>query len=262
MNHIIPVAHEDMAYFDAQMYLSNEERLPSQHWKNQLPWFKRAVRRLRVFHQDIAFNRIKECHLVHDLCLTLEGNDNLALKRIQKQEGVTLGVLVQFAWHKILHLHTKKFKTIVLTTVSGRNIAVSNIDESVGCYIKSLPTICDWSARNNTGKIIQGLHQSMIALNECVISENDPIGVEFDRIESEIVFQNMPQDFLPAHECDHVISATDVPLTLKCFPAENTLELHFLYNFLYVSHAEAKKVFASLQSTFKALIDELDPKIS
>ena len=67
----------------------------------------------------------------------------VALKQVCQQHGLTLNVLLQYAWHKVLHVYSGSPQTVVGVTVSGRDLPVHEVENSVGLFINTLPLIVD-----------------------------------------------------------------------------------------------------------------------
>ena len=68
--------------------------------------------------------------------------DSLAtvcLREDCQNHGITVNAAVQFAWHKLLQLYTGESKTVVGTTVSGRDMPIEGLKTSIGLYINTLP---------------------------------------------------------------------------------------------------------------------------
>lgn len=62
-----------------------------------------------------------------------------AYKKCAQETGLTQNSIIQFAWHKLIQIYTGDLQTIVGTTVSGRNIPIIDINQSIGLYINTLP---------------------------------------------------------------------------------------------------------------------------
>ena len=92
-------------------------------------------------------DHIREIQQPKQADLTVTDSLYQNLKELSRSEGITLNVLVQFAWHKLLQVYTRDETTIVGTTLSGRSIPIAGVEESVGLYINTLPLIINWEDR-------------------------------------------------------------------------------------------------------------------
>src|SRR5690606_4597528 len=93
---------------------------------------------------NVPLDEVKTLHAPFTSTLTISGALYEGLKSLTQREGFTLNVLVQFAWHKLIQIYTQDKQTIVGTTVSGREIPIPGIEESVGLYINTLPLVIEW----------------------------------------------------------------------------------------------------------------------
>jgi N-(5-amino-5-carboxypentanoyl)-L-cysteinyl-D-valine synthase len=63
--------------------------------------------------------------------------------------GITLQSILQFVWHAVLHAYGGGTHTVTGTTIPGRNLPVSGIEQSVGLYINPPPPVIDQLAFKN-----------------------------------------------------------------------------------------------------------------
>lgn len=88
-------------------------------------------------------------------------------------ETVTLHSVLQFVWHKVLHIYGGGRCSVTGTIVAGRNLPVDNIELAVGLFINTLPLIVDHS-RQKTKSIldaVQDIQKDVIDLNSRSIVE-------------------------------------------------------------------------------------------
>ncbi len=69
------------------------------------------------------------------------------IKRFTNSHSITNNSIFQYCWHKMISIYGNSDLTIVGTTVSGRNLPIDDIDQSVGLYINTLPVIVNHGNR-------------------------------------------------------------------------------------------------------------------
>ena len=74
-------------------------------------------------------------------------------------------MIVQFIWHKFLQAYSNNQESIVGTTISGRDLPVYGIEESVGLYINTLPLIIDWDNDNSVIDQMQQIQDKITEMN-------------------------------------------------------------------------------------------------
>src|SRR6185369_11937575 len=108
------------------------------------------------------YNRVEQPQTIS---LPVTGPLHQALKEFSRREGITINVIVQFLWHKLLQVYSNSRQTIVGTTVSGRDLPIEGIEKSVGLYINTLPLVIDWENDNTTLSQLHKIQEQITALN-------------------------------------------------------------------------------------------------
>ena len=137
----------DTAYEEAQKYYFRNRFSAAEYWQQTLAgitdgndisyWLDKKAKTL-------GLNAIRSIIDPQEQTIAISGPDYKKLKAAAKDCGVTVNVLLQYAWHKLLHVYTRDEVTTVGTTISGRGIPVDGIESSVGMYINTLPLIVHW----------------------------------------------------------------------------------------------------------------------
>ena len=136
-----------------------------------------------------------------DKTLVIKGDFYNNLKALSQKEGITLNAILQYAWHKILKVYgsdnSKSVVTVVGTTVSGRNLPIDGVEESVGLYINTLPLIVEHNkSENSASTIIESIRRLQNDITEINVRSN----VNLSKLQKEgvrlfdtlFVFENYP----------------------------------------------------------------------
>jgi amino acid adenylation domain-containing protein/non-ribosomal peptide synthase protein (TIGR01720 family) len=158
----LPAVREDRSYLDAQEYLRNCESEDDGYWQKYLD--KTEEENLSaLLKENRRGERIGEYRQVlESQKAALEINENKYKKILSlcRETGVTANTLVQYAWHKQLRLYGNSDVTVTGMTISGRELPVAGIEESVGLYINTLPVIFEHKKQKTVSdelKELQGI---------------------------------------------------------------------------------------------------------
>ncbi|WP_047686703.1 condensation domain-containing protein, partial [Xenorhabdus sp. NBAII XenSa04] len=122
-----------------QQYHLDHRQASEAYWTERKAQFHRANDLSALLSHNVDLNQVKAVEKPAEQVLTIQGNAYKQLKAMCRKQGVTLNVVLQFAWHKLLNSYSGDEQTIVGTTVSGRDVPVEGIEASVGLYINTLP---------------------------------------------------------------------------------------------------------------------------
>ena len=89
------------------------------------------------------------------------------LQEVCSQHEITLHSVLQFTVHEILHIYGSGHQSVVGTIVSGRNLLIDGVEQTVGLLINSLPLVVDHEQRRS-GSVLDALHSiqnASIAMN-------------------------------------------------------------------------------------------------
>ncbi|WP_298776679.1 non-ribosomal peptide synthetase, partial [uncultured Shewanella sp.] len=184
------------------------------------------------------------------VCVT--GDDLAQLKALCREQAVTLNVVMQFAWHKLLQVYTGDEQTIVGTTVSGRDIPVDGIASSVGLYINTLPLMVRWNDNTTCAEVMQAIQCSMAELNSHSGVSLASLQTQGERLfHSLLVFENYPS---PVNNADTLsvnvresIEKTDYPLSVIAYEGSAGLTIKLSYDGDDIEAAHATRLLNQLR---------------
>ncbi|MBC8756558.1 amino acid adenylation domain-containing protein [Kordia sp. YSTF-M3] len=256
----------DNSYLEAQEYLFKEKHTIENYWceKSQLIEQVNDLTPLLSCKQDLDV--VKSLENPFDTAVEISGSQYQALKKLTKTEGLTLNTLVQFAWHKLIQEYTKDNQTIVGTTVSGRDIPVSGIEDSVGLYINTLPLIIDWENENTVLEQIQYLHQQITDINSHSFANLADLQKDEKRLfHSLLVFENYPmpedkgqgEDKLRA-EYKYAVEKLDYPIGIMAYEEGEKLIVTIKSDRAVLDAAQAEFNLSKLE----LLLNQLTPNLA
>lgn len=249
-----PEISEDVAYCKAQEYIATNKAKSQKYWHDVLGSLKsnneiNALLSKPVAERQIAINGTTE--LEHDISDKLYGE----LKQLCAREGITVNVLVQFAWHKLLQVFNSADKTIVGTTVSGRDLPISGIEQSVGLYINTLPLVVDWESENTVKQQLHHIQQQLILLNASSTADLALLQKNDERLFNTLfVFENYPLTDNPEDSGKISFRGThekvSYPLNLLAYDHDEALTLKLKFDEQYLEIQKARTLLGYLENVF------------
>jgi len=136
----------DLSYIEAQKYFASHVSESEEYWSkyvmeeaNDIKIFESAI--LSVDSSvDLNCNRNPS-----DVEIEISSDLTSRIRKLCRVEAVTPSSTLLFAWHTVMREYSQSDQTIVGTVVSGRELPVDGIEESVGLYINTLPHKVDWT---------------------------------------------------------------------------------------------------------------------
>ncbi|MCV9934596.1 amino acid adenylation domain-containing protein, partial [Flavobacterium sp. LS1R47] len=244
---------EDTAYIQTQEYIGRYKNDVDRYWKSALSEVEGTNDISALLSHPIDFSSYKQVEVSANSSFEIKGELYNQLKAFTQKEGITINVMIQFIWHKLLHVYSNSQKSIVGTTISGRELPIDGIEQSVGLYINTLPLIIDW---NNQGTVLDQLHQiqkKIIEMNTHSFADLAKLQKEGERLfQSLFIFENYP---VPEGDDDQerssvslrdFIEKVDYPLNIMAFEQGELLTIKFNYDGNYLTQSKAKEHLATL----------------
>ena len=126
-----PSVYSDELYEISQKFIQKNNVEHIEYWNNQLSELDSRLDLKSLLKETVVSRNLPEYKNIispsfHDL--KIAGDLYNSLKRLTEREGFTISAVLQFAWHKMLSIYGNTDRTIVGTTVSGRNLPIDNIE--------------------------------------------------------------------------------------------------------------------------------------
>lgn len=89
-----------------------------------------------------------------------------AVRELARSKGVTVNAVFLYVWHRLLSCYTGSRRTISGIVVSGRGLAIDDIESAVGLLINTLPMVVDHGDADQTvGAGLADIQQLVNAIN-------------------------------------------------------------------------------------------------
>jgi amino acid adenylation domain-containing protein/non-ribosomal peptide synthase protein (TIGR01720 family) len=250
---------EDSTYLEAQEYISGKKSSLMSYWGEQLNKLEGANDLTPLLSEPIDIRSFRRVEEAKTSPLVIKGRLYDQLKSFSQEHGVTLNVIVQFIWHKLIQKYSGLNRTVVGTIVSGRNLPILGIENSVGLYINTLPLIVHWEKEVS---ILEMLHEIQNQLSELTMhSYADLADLQRggERIfHSLFVFENFPEtekggiDFrLNRHYHDGI----DYPLCIQAFDRADQFTINLKYDGSCLSEEKANNHIQTLAHLLNQVIN-------
>ena len=258
----------DHSYLEAQEYLYKEKARMESYWLSKVGVLEESndLRGLLSTTEDL--DTVKSLPDGYDTRLEVVGEEYEMLKDLTQRRGLTLNTLVQFVWHKLIREYTGDRYTVVGTTVSGRDLPVSGIEDSVGLYINTLPLIIDWENDNTVLEQIEYLHQEITELNSHSFANLADLQKDGRRLfHSLFVFENYPMPRASAGDelvADfwYAVEKLDYPLGVTAYEEGDKLVLNLKSDRSLLTADQALLNLEKMKLLLSGLGDRLDKKHS
>ena len=253
----------DPSYEYAQKYIQEHQDDYPLYWEKYLSNLevKNNLNGLLVnAYKDSNISEYKYIKQAENKILTIQDDLYSSLKQLSEREGFTLNAILQYVWHKILHIYTQSDQTVVGTTISGRNLPINDMELLVGLYINTLPLIVDHRERKKN--VIRGIKDIQNAIHElnnrsCIrLSKLQKTGVRL--FDSLFVYENYPT-ISNKIEAKLNISykggreKVDYPLGISAYEKNQKL----IISLEYAGELFRRESIENLLYTFKHLLDQI-----
>ncbi|WP_212004034.1 non-ribosomal peptide synthase/polyketide synthase [Chitinophaga sp. HK235] len=256
------VVREDQSYAEAQRYLQQHRQDNEAYWTAavaQLEGQEDLSYLLRADQRHIRLSAYRHILQPAEKALWISGTRYEALKRLCATNGVTLNAVLQYCWHRQLSLYGNSRTTVVGMTVSGRNLPINDIEQSVGLYINTLPVIMEHGA----GSVISAIRHLQNHISEVNSRSDIHLGKlrQGGRLfNSLFVFENYPVPTGAGDENGPLSikfrsSAEKLDYPLGVIAAEQGAAIRF--NIKYAAELFDETVIAQLLSGVELILEQL-----
>ena len=180
----------DESYGEAQKYLQDNIKKNENFWGEYIANIEKRDylnTLLKPERQNIKFNDYRYVEKSSARSFEISNKFFQNLKEFTQNEGVTPNAVLQYIWHKTLSIYTNAKQTIVGTTLSGRNIPVNNVEDSVGLYINTVPLILrHQNEKNNNRSVLSAIREVQYNINDI----NDKSNVDLANLQKGERFFN------------------------------------------------------------------------
>ena len=252
----------ETTYSEVQRYHQQHQAETDTYWKQQKTSWQGATNLRYLLDNPVDLNKHRTITLPGEIDLQLTGHTLHQLKAQCQSQGITLNAAVQFAWHKVLQVYSNSNQTIVGTTVSGRDIPVPGIENSVGLYINTLPLTVNWEKEASCACVLQLIQQQIAALNSHSSVSLSSLQSQGERLfHSLLVFENYPNpvDETKDKEKKTLITMrgskekTDYPLSLIAYEHDETLTVRLCYDTTLISIKQVTRIKEQIFSILESI---------
>ncbi|KAF7768878.1 hypothetical protein PCIT_a3397 [Pseudoalteromonas citrea] len=162
---------EDFSYQQAQSFIQYNSEPNQQYWDRHLaeiPLQNRLSDLVSVEHKEVqdlkAYKYVSQPAIEHH---TYDAQACANIRTFCIEHGITINALFEFLCHQIINIYSFEQKTVTGATISGRDLPISGIEDSVGLLINTLPLVVDHQQIQNMSvkDALQQLQQQINYLN-------------------------------------------------------------------------------------------------
>ncbi|WP_025742494.1 non-ribosomal peptide synthetase [Aquimarina pacifica] len=256
----------DTGYIETQEYIAKNKEKAQEFWAQKLQSVEKANDINGLLTTPIRQNDHEKKKQTSTVAVEIEGAQYQQIKNFSQQHGITVNVLVQFIWHKLLQVYSGERQSMVGTVVSGREVPVEGIESSVGLFINTLPLLIDWDNDNTILLQLQEIQEQILALNAHSYADLVALQKEGERLfHSLVVFENYatPKGAFkhnPIIKVKHVHEGVDYPLCITSFEYLDVISLKFQYDENHLTKERANEHLSTLQYILNQVLEEPNKK--
>ncbi|MCG7495643.1 amino acid adenylation domain-containing protein [Vibrio sp. Of7-15] len=246
-----PKVETDNAYHEVQKYYQSQQKAVDTYWSEAKAHFSGTNDiRLMLSHRDDV-THLDAMREPAEIQTVIENERLTLLKSMCRKSGVTLNVVLQFAWHKLLQTYSLDEQTIVGTTVSGRDIPIEGVETSVGLYINTLPLAVNWNAEETCAEVLQQIQLKIAELNSYSNVSLAKLQKGGQRLfHSLFIYENYPVDPDAAKRGGLVlreaVEKVDYPLCLAVFDSPEAITIQLQYGKDLLSRDKVEQLLSQL----------------
>jgi len=271
---------EDAAYVATQRYLASHRHEHLDYWQTQCERlsergdFAGLINAQLRYKVDFGeYDQVKD-HRIKTL--SVDSLCTAAIKDWCACSRVTLHSVLQFAWHKLLFAVGGSAVTSVGTVISGRGLPIDGIENSVGLYINTLPSVVDHT--DQAGKTIA---DALADIQEIINRMNSRSTVELVMVETAgskrrlfetlLVLENYPQplsddetalchEYL-CFEKSYDLNKVDYPIAVVAREVGDEFEVNLVYAGELFDDATIDNLLGTLEAMFRQIAADFDAPV-
>ena len=257
----------DTAYGEAQRFLQEHRSDDLSFWKQYTALLEDQEDLSGLLRPEKRGVRLSEYRHIQEPCtdeLTLSSEKTALLRSYCSSNGFTLNALFQYCWHRQLHIYGGCDTTSVGMTVSGRNLPVDNIEQSVGLFINTLPVIY---AHRPDCQVADAVRELQDLINEVNSRSNVSLaGIQKDGrtlFSTLFVFENYPVPENGADEEDGLQLAfrggkekVDYPIGIVAFETGGRSVIRINYAGELISAETARALLSGIKDILTQILEE------
>ncbi len=257
----------DNAYLETQRHYAKNRSFIEKYWQAKISTIQQANDLSPLLSQKKDLDDVKYLDSTYDVIMEITGELYLKIKELIKSEGLTLNTLVQFAWHKLIQIYTQDSQTIVGTIISGRDLPILGIEESVGLHINTLPLIINWDNQNTVLQQIKIVHQEITDINAHSFANLTSLQQNGKRLfHSLFIFENYPLPKISKavdkniliSKFRYTIEKLNYPLSILAYEQENKLVLQMKSDRKILSEEKANYNLGKIKLLLSELLHNLN----
>ncbi|WP_299497293.1 non-ribosomal peptide synthetase [uncultured Shewanella sp.] len=257
----VPLESE-RTYLQAQSYYLKNKDITEEYWEGQKSNWNGATDIRFMLDNPVDLSTRRTVPTEGRITFDIDGEGFTRLKQKCHVLGITLNVAFQFAWHKLLQVYSNSEQTIVGTTVSGRDLPIEDIEDSVGLYINTLPLAVNWE-EVSCADILKQIQGSISSLNSyCGVSLSS-LQERGERLfQSLFVFENYPKSLdeivQPLATLSDCVEKNDYPISLIVYDKIDSITVRFNYDSDLMSKGKAVCLTEQIGNVINLLAENPD----
>ncbi|MEQ9810562.1 amino acid adenylation domain-containing protein [Streptococcus jiangjianxini] len=257
----------DNAYLEGQRFIHNNLAYAKKYWDENLNEVNHPDIS-GLFRHDKHQTKIEEIDYIQkpvDKVFTLENSLYNSLKQFSKENELTINIILQYAWHKLLSVYGGITETTIGVVNSGRQFPINGIEDSVGLYIQTVPIQFQHSNSGLKSELnsLQTINQNALINGGVSLAE---LQINRTRLfDTVFIYENYPIESNDLPESDgkleivsvKAVEKLDYPITIVIFEKNENLFLQFKYDDELFEEKTIEKLFNFMKSIVKQIVNNV-----
>jgi len=250
-----------------KVYLTKNKEIEENYWKEYLDKYemKQRLQPLEEHHNAEVFQRFRR---------QIPADTIKQLEEFARKNDVTLASILYAVWGLVLSKFNNTDDIVFGTTVSGRDVDIKNIGNTVGLFINTVPIRIKITDEQTVKSFISNIQAS---LNKRRMFESTSLtdikkylGIEGSQalFDSIVVIENYPLDAIISNSNKEmriksfsIKEYTNYPITL-IISLQDGLQLEFIYDSGAYEGFVLEQMFICFETIIKEIINHSDKKLA
>lgn len=233
-----------------------DKRAGLAYWEGLLSGYSASA---QILSEGATATAEEEVALIH---YSFTEEDYSKLKQFSQKNDQTINSVIETAWGAVLAAYNNTDDVVFGKVVSGRTVAVKNIENALGLFINTIPVRMAFEPTQLFSEVVQQIQKQSFEsekYDDCSLADIQKVNsLGQELFQSIIVFEN---DYQPekksllSFKAETIREQTNYPLTISVVQG-NLLNLRISYDTQLYTEQKIQRVLAHFKNTLINLLDQ------
>ena len=183
--------------------------------------------------------------------IRIKGDNYKKLKGVAAKNNLTLHSILQYIWHKIIHLYSNNIKTVAGALVYSKTSSIDGLNKYMGSTLNIFPLIVDhqdFITQNNT--LIESIKSIDEAIDKLYEWRNEDF-INQVAIDSMLFYEERKEDNFSSPT--YSLNATKNPIILKVTAYASQLNINIIFDHTIYSCDRIKDIASIIENLLQII---------